>query len=119
MPRTDSGAVGGGLVRVTHRLRLVIHDDDWQVFDSGSAASSEAFMAELRAELPRGHELFSADLEVIARHFAQDDVLVRVAGRDGCASVHLTWRGSIEALPYPRTQWYESLEAAMEAVGDS
>jgi hypothetical protein len=100
-------------------MRLVIQDDDWQVFDSGDAASSETFRAELLAEIPRGHELFEADLELIARRFAQDDVLVRAAGRDGCAAVHLTWTGSKEMLPYPRTQWYESIEVAMEALEDS
>ena len=92
--------------------------DDWRVFVSGSAASSETFKVELLAELPRGHELFGAELEVIARRFSQDDVLVRVAGRDGCAAVHLTWKGTRETLPYPRTEWHDSVEAAMKAIDD-
>jgi hypothetical protein len=93
-------------------------EKDWDDFAPGS---SEALplRAELAIELARGHELFGSEIAVVARRYAQDDILVTVADRDGCAAVHLTWKESGETPPFPITIWYASVEAAKHALDDS
>lgn len=89
-------------------------NQDWEYLDADGAAR-EAIEAELSCELSPGHEVFGLPIEVVARRFAQDDVLVVTRGRVGVACVHLTWRGDSEPAPWPMTSWFDSAEAAMDA----
>ncbi|MGX5681419.1 hypothetical protein [Schumannella luteola] len=91
--------------------------DDWQDFEPGDPRA-RPFCRELKKELSRGHQLFGLDVSVVARRFAQDDILVSVRGRPGIAVVHLTWRRKRDTPPWPMTTWFDSVEAAKAARKD-
>jgi hypothetical protein len=92
--------------------------EDWNDFTPAVDAGS-SFLAELLREVARGHELYGADLEIVARRFSHDDILVRVAGVDGCAAVHLTWSHARELPPFPLTTWFDSVEEAKRALNEA
>ncbi len=68
-------------------------------FEAVCRDSAEPFAAELVRELGPEHPLFGRACAVIARAMPQDDVVV-VCGEE-VAVVHLTWKGSREAFPWP------------------
>jgi len=69
-------------------------------------------------ELSPGHPLHGKTYSMVARRWAQDDILVVVDGHPGCASVHLTWKQAPESLPWPQTHWHESVAAAKDSLDD-
>jgi hypothetical protein len=61
--------------------------------------------AELSAEAAEGHPLFGAKATAIARCGGCDEVVFSVeADPARFVSVHLTWRGTSERPPWPRTE---------------
>lgn len=88
---------------------------EWQDFDPADPERLP-FEEELAREVRKGHELFGLDVTVVSRRFAQNDVLVTTPGRAGCAAVHLTYARGRETPPWPRTAWFESIDAAKEAL---
>lgn len=91
------------------RLKCMGDVDEWVNLDPSGAAALEA---ELLRELGPGHDLFGEPVSVVARRLSQDDVVVVTPSRAGVARVHLTWRGSAEPAPWPRTAWFDSVESA-------
>lgn len=79
----------------------------WVVVDSAMAAK---FEAELRRELPAGHQLHGRALRAIARRDDRDDVLfVPIVPGASVYRVHLTW--SVETDPrWPWTEVYDSVD---------
>jgi len=99
-------------------------ESEWLLFDSPRDVSAElvnvqslSLTTELLRELKPGHELFGCQFKIVGRRWSQDDILVVVDEHDGFASVHLTYAAD-EVPPYPRTAWYPSIEAAVEAMSD-
>jgi hypothetical protein len=86
-------------------------EDDWSDLDPDDA-DTLPFKNELLTELTKGHELFASNFVIVARRHSQDDILVTVDGRDGCAAIHLTWKRGAEHSPYPRTTWFKSADQA-------
>jgi hypothetical protein len=91
-------------------------EEDWEDADGGTWS---ALVKELEKELAPGHPLYEASYSMVARRWAQDDILLIVDGHPGCASLHLTWKQAPEALPWPRTHWHESVAAAKDSLDDS
>jgi hypothetical protein len=61
---------------------------------------------EIGEEIAPGHPLFGAAVEVVARHRARDDVLVKTA--DGrWALIHITWKHP-DTPPWPSTTLLDS-----------
>lgn len=79
--------------------------EPWETVDGKTAISLET---ELHRELERGHPLFDAGVDVLARRSDQDDIAVQVMGGvERFAVVHLTWSGKVERAPdWPRTSFY-------------
>ena len=96
----------------------MVRPEDWRDF-SPDDPDMKPLEKELAREVRRGHELFGLDLTVVARRFAQDDILVTSPARAGCAAVHLTWTRGREKPPWPCTTWYPSVDDAKEALDDS
>jgi hypothetical protein len=96
----------------------MVRAEDWHDFAPGDP-DKEAFETELLREVGEGHELFGLAVEVVARRFAEDDVLVTIPGRPGVASVHLTWTRGDEIPPWPRTHWHDSIDDAKDSLDDS
>lgn len=92
--------------------------EDWRDFGPDDP-DKKPFERELAREVRRGHKLFGLDLTIVARRFAQDDILVTSPARAGCAAVHLTWTRGRETPPWPRTTWCESVDGAKKALDDS
>jgi hypothetical protein len=96
-----------------------VHDaDDWKDFEAHNDGGL-SLKAELLREVANGHMLYGADVAVVARRFSQDDILITVAGREGCAAVHLTWSQARELPPYPMTTLFDSVEEAKRALNDA
>jgi hypothetical protein len=71
-------------------------------------AEANALLAELRRELPAAHPLASLPLRAVGRRSDCDDVLFAVEDGSGrVMTVHLTWRGSQEVLPWPASSLYD------------
>jgi len=80
-----------------------------------SDEQADALLRELQIELSPGHSLHGSQLAAIARSRLADDVLFRL--QDGrVAEVHLTWRRSLECLPWPKHRMYKSLEEWAQQV---
>jgi hypothetical protein len=95
-----------------------VHDaDDWKDLDAHDVGGL-SLKAELLREVGDGHMLYGVDVLVVARRFSQDDILVSLAGREGCAAVHLTWSQARERPPYPMTTFFASVEEAKRALSD-
>jgi hypothetical protein len=93
----------------------------WDLRGAGATEANQrqTLLAELIAEVRPGHPLHGIEATVIARSTAQDDVLVEL-NTDRWAIVHLTWRGSKETPPWPRTTFYstpQQLRAALQDEG--
>lgn len=87
--------------------RPVFTDPWWDLRTGDPEAVNQrnALRAELATELSTGHPLHDQQLTIVARSEASDDIVVRVS--DGSwALVHLTWRGTAEAPPWPWTTIY-------------
>jgi hypothetical protein len=70
------------------------------------------FEREMRAELGPGHPLFGVPVAAIGKHDGSDDVLFQVLDGSGrVAVVHLTWATHPEPPPWPRTTFFDGLEA--------
>ena len=84
---------------------------EWRTVENDEA---RGLIAELRRELPSGHDLFGLELEAIARHETTDDVLFRQVPDDGPRFwVHLTW--NVESDPaWPHTVVCHGEEAFLE-----
>lgn len=87
------------------------NEEDWEDLAPHSESAAR-LLVQLKKELSRGHELFRANMTVVARRFANDDILVAVRGRAGIAVVHLTWSQVRQKSPWPSTTWYESAMVA-------
>lgn len=88
-------------------LRDVVWLEPWEPVDESATNLEE----ELRRELPKGHQLSSLSVEVIARRTDCDDVLFGTSDpKHAYAVAHLTWAGRPESTPeWPQTTTYESL----------
>lgn len=72
-------------------------------------------LEQLRKELSEGHILFGKNLELVARRFDQDDILVKIVDENTYALVHLTWGEPLSANPHlPETFVYNSIEEAVK-----
>jgi hypothetical protein len=90
--------------------------DPWWDLSSSDATEQdqrEAMLAELAKEMTDGHPLHGYAPTVRARCQACDDVVVQLAG-GRWALVHLTWSGKAETPPWPRTTFYDSLDALQQ-----
>jgi hypothetical protein len=105
-----TATTAGAIVAVDDRHPF---PDPWWDLRTGDAAergSRETIRAELVRELTAGHPLHGHTLTVQARCQACDDVAVQLA--DGAwALVHLTWSGKTETPPWPRTTFYDTVDA--------
>ena len=85
--------------------------DDWWTRDDPERPADDDFaevLREIQSELGPDHELFGQVVRVEARFGPSDDVVVGLI--DGTfALVHPTWRGVVEAPPWPRSTWLLSL----------
>ena len=73
-------------------------------------AERRRFRKELGKEVAEQHVLRGVAVEVIARNYRADDVLVLLG--HSVAEVHLTWSGKRErALLWPRTMVFADVEA--------
>ncbi|MFC8192715.1 hypothetical protein ACFUMH_13750 [Cellulomonas sp. NPDC057328] len=89
--------------------------DDWWARDDPEQPAEDNFavvLREIQSELGPDHELFGQVVRVEARYGPSDDVVVSLT--DGTfALVHPTWRGAVEAPPWPRsTRLGDAVEAA-------
>lgn len=77
--------------------------------------SSAGLEAELEKELSPGHPLFGSPAVSVGRRGDCDDVLFFLPhNRCPLAVVHLTWSGCAENREWPRTTFYESVDAWVE-----
>ena len=76
------------------------------------------FREELEREVGEQHILWGATVEVIARSYRADDILVLLDG--SVAEVHLTWTGKREMdSRWPRTGMFRDIEAWLRKHGDA
>jgi hypothetical protein len=89
--------------------------DGWgAVLDVGHR---QRFREELEKEVGEQHVLWGVAVEVIARSYRADDILVLFG--DSVAKVHLTWIGKRERdSRWPRTVVFPDIEAWRRTVGD-
>jgi hypothetical protein len=89
--------------------------EPWQPMET--QAEADALRAELSRELPPAHPLSGLPLRAIGRRVDGDDVLFAIEDGSGrVASVHLTWRGAQEVLPWPSTTLHQDLSSWAEAA---
>jgi hypothetical protein len=86
--------------------------DEPKLPDGWGHVDSEGFVAQLRREVSKGHQLYGHTLQAIAKRDDRDDALFR--GPSGeLFVVHLTWRQGAEPPPWPLIVW-ESTAHTME-----
>jgi hypothetical protein len=86
-----------------------------EMWEVPSAESAAGLLAELRLELPAGHDLFDLDCTVVAKRVDSDDILVGT--QDGrFAVVHLTWKASTEIADQPTCDWSDA-NICLELIG--
>ena len=77
----------------------------------------EGFVSELYKEVIKGHPLYGKQVELIARRYDCDEILVKVVNEEIWASVHLTWSIKPEQTPtVPYTVVFESWEAVYKRL---
>jgi hypothetical protein len=86
--------------------------DEPKLPDGWYTVDSEAFAAQLRREVSKGHQLYGRALQAIAKRDDRDDALF-VAPSGELFVVHLTWRQGAEPPPWPLIVW-ESTAHTME-----
>lgn len=85
--------------------------EPWFPTDEWTDSQRNAFVRQLQLEVDEGHPLFRVPVQVIARHGGSDDTLFELLDNTGrFAMVHLTWSKSKEAMPWPITTVYASLQ---------
>jgi hypothetical protein len=90
--------------------------DPWWATDDSDEAFHDTFRRQLEREVSPGHCLYQVPVRLMARGNG-DDALFRILDGSGrVAEVHLTWSGSPQTPPWPRSAIYDSLEAWVEAV---
>ncbi|MCG7551168.1 hypothetical protein [Pseudoalteromonas sp. Of7M-16] len=85
-----------------------MYSEPWNDIEDYCSSHKLALLTEIVAELSIGHVLYGKNIEILAKREDRDDVLVNSEGK--YFIVHLTWSNSKEALPYPKTELYDSVE---------
>ncbi|MEV6373745.1 hypothetical protein [Micromonospora musae] len=70
----------------------------------------QALHQELLTEVAAGHPLHHRTVIVVAKSEASDDIVVHLPATTEWARVHLTWKGSAETPPWPKTKFYDTVE---------
>lgn len=88
--------------------------NDFQFSEPWHKTSEEDvnLLDQLNRELSEGHPLFGKQVELLARRFDMDDILLKVD--DKYAVVHLTWSDQPQIDPrFPATSFYNSIREAV------
>lgn len=80
-------------------------DPYWDVMEM-EEKSIQAFMNELKLELPDNHLLRNKNVELIARKTNNDEIILELENGN-IAVVHLTWKSKMEIDGYPVTRIYK------------
>lgn len=91
-----------------------MYSEPWSDIEEYSSEHESALLAEMTIELPVGHCLYGKSSKILAKREDRDDVLVACDNK--FYVVHLTWSHKEEALPYPETKSYDSLEVLQEQI---
>lgn len=81
------------------------------------AEESERLHAQLLRELGRGHQLFEwrGKCHAIAARQDRDDVLFALADKR-VVQVHLTWSKTVQPPPFPRSEFFSSLDTFAQSL---
>jgi len=97
-----SGSSGASIAEFQER------PDEWGLISD--AGERRRFHEELRKEISKQHKLWGVAVEVVARSYRADNILVLLD--NSVAEVHLTWTGKRELYPHwPRTTMFPDIGA--------
>lgn len=85
--------------------------------DSVERQQRKALHTELLNEVAPGHPLHGQPTRIVARSQASDDILVQLPER--WALIHLTWKGTPETPPWPRTEFYSTIHTLVQALQET
>ena len=81
--------------------------EPWSDINEYPRGHDQSLLAELDKELAKDHELFGLDFQLLARREDGDDILVK-SGEE-FYTIHLTWTGKPEVLPFPLFEKFDSI----------
>lgn len=88
----------------------------WWPTGGMDATFHDTFRHQLEREVPPGHVLYGVPTRLIARGGGDDCLFELLDGSGRLATVHLTWSGGSERLPWPQAWLHDGLEAWAEGV---
>ncbi|MEU6203151.1 hypothetical protein ABZ814_06125 [Micromonospora musae] len=92
------------------KLRLSNAWWDLRVDGTVEREQRQALHQELLIEVAAGHPLHRRPVIAVAKSEASDDIVVHLPTTGEWARVHLTWKRAAETPPWPKTEFYETVE---------